>query len=111
MDGACQLTFIKQAIKQQITGLYGFIIWGTLNHSGGAGFSRVRARICVRTVPSAQPSTERADGAFRESKKETERELSGSVSSVRTNKPHPFHQPRHREKLLTMFTDHYPSRY
>lgn len=64
MDGACQLTFIKQAIKQQITGLYGFIIWGTLNHSGGAGFSRMCVHICVLTVPSALPSTERADRAF-----------------------------------------------
>ncbi len=71
MDGACQLTFIKQAVKQQITGLYGFIIQGTLNHSGGARFSCVWGAC---TIPSVQPSTERADRAFSESKKR-EREV------------------------------------
>lgn len=32
---ACQLTFIKQAVKQQITGLYGFITSATQDRSPG----------------------------------------------------------------------------
>lgn len=35
LGAACQLTFIKQAIKQQITGLYGFIILAMQDHSPG----------------------------------------------------------------------------
>lgn len=35
LGAACQLTFIKQAVKQQITGLYGFIILAMQDHSPG----------------------------------------------------------------------------
>lgn len=35
LGAACQLTFIKQAIKQQITGLYGFIMPAMQDHSPG----------------------------------------------------------------------------
>lgn len=36
MDAACQLTFIKQTVKQQITG-YDFIISASPNRRLGAG--------------------------------------------------------------------------
>lgn len=35
LGAACQLTFIKQAVKQQITGLYGFIMLAMQVHSPG----------------------------------------------------------------------------
>lgn len=37
LGAACQLTFIKQAIKEQITGLYGFIIQAAQDLSPGLG--------------------------------------------------------------------------
>lgn len=47
LGAACQLTFIKQAVKQQITGLYGFIILAMQDHSPrlrGEGFVLVAER-------------------------------------------------------------------
>lgn len=35
MGAACRLTFIKQAVKRQITGLYGFIMPAMQDHSPG----------------------------------------------------------------------------
>lgn len=35
LGAACQLTFIKQAVKLQITGLYGFIMLAMQDHSPG----------------------------------------------------------------------------
>lgn len=44
LGAACQLTFIKQAIKQQITGLYGFIMLAMQDHSPGLRGEGDRAR-------------------------------------------------------------------
>lgn len=118
MDAACQLTFIKQAVKRQITG-YDFIISASPNRSPGAEIV-LWMEDCVELLQftgqnqSNGESRQLIQGSERrkETDRQTGRQTNGLVSCLYNNTALLFQWAGYRKMThLTMFANHYSTHY